>query len=245
MAATASARSDRKTAVIVGVLFIIATAFLYIGEAVYGPILNAPDYLSIAYPNRIAVSVGILLEFACVVAIPLIPVVAYPVLKKYSEPLALGYVGFRLFEAVLFILTEINELSLISVSQGYLSGGEADAAYFRNLGDSILARNQWMFLMYVIIFTLGGMMFYAVLVKSRLVPRFISVWGFAAEVLLLIGIVLVMLEMNTGPLGNVWELIFAAPIAVQEMVMALWLIVKGFNAPATASEPARAKIAAA
>jgi hypothetical protein len=245
MAATASARSDRKTAVIVGVLFIIATAFLYIGRAVYDPILNSPDYLTIAYPNRIAASIGILLEFACVVAIPLIPVFAYPVLKKYSEPLALGYVGFRLLEAVFFVFTEINELSLISVSQGYLSGGEADAAYFRNLGGSILARNQWMFLMYVIIFTLGGMMFYAVLYKSRLVPRFISAWGFAAEVLLLVGIVLVMLEMNTGPLGNVWELIFAAPIAVQEMVMALWLIVKGFNAPATTSEPTRAKIAAA
>jgi hypothetical protein len=146
---------------------------------------------------------------------------------------------------VFFVFTEINELSLISVSQGYLSGGEADAAYFRNLGSSIMARNQWMFLMYVIIFTLGGMMFYAVLYRSRLVPRFISVWGFAAEVLLLIGIVLVMLEMNTGPLGNVWELIFAAPIAVQEMVMALWLIAKGFKAPATTFEPTRAKIAAA
>lgn len=231
--------THRRSAIVVGVLFIIATAFLYIGEAVYGPVLESPDYLTVAYPNRITAAVGMLLEFACVVAIPLIPVFLYPVLKEYNQPLALGYVGFRLFEAVLFVITEINELSLIDVSRGYLEGGEAGALYYENLGGSIQAENQWIFLMYLLIFTLGGLMFYAVLYQSRLVPRFIPAWGFAAAALLLIGTVLIMLELNTGALGNVWELIFAAPIAVQEMVMALWLIVKGFREPGAAPGPAR------
>ena len=72
--------SYRKTAIIVGALFIIATAFLFIGEAFYKPILSSPDYLNIAYPNRITVIMGILLEFACVIAIPLIPVFLFPIL---------------------------------------------------------------------------------------------------------------------------------------------------------------------
>lgn len=232
----------RKRAIIVGVLFIIATAFLFIGEAVYGPILDSPDYLETAYPNRITAVIGILLEFACVIAIPLIPVVIYPVLKEHAESLALGYVGFRFFEAVLFILTEINELSLINVSQGYLNSGGADASYFRNLGFSIQAQDQWIFVMYVIVFTLGGLIFYSALYKSKLVPRFISAWGFLAAALLLVGMVLVMVELNTGPLGDIWELIFAAPIAVNEMVLALWLIIKGFNSSAIASEPAQTEI---
>jgi hypothetical protein len=230
--------THRTNATIVGVLLIIATAFLFIGEAVYGPILDSPDYLEIAYPNRITAVVGILLEFACVIAIPLIPVFMYPVLKEHSEPLALGYVGFRLFEAVLFVITEINELSLINVSEGYLNRGEVDASYFQNLGSSIRAENMWVFLMYVLIFTLGAMMFYAVLYKSRLVPRFISAWGFLAAALLLIGTMLVMVELNTGALENVWELITAVPIAVNEMVLALWLIIKGFRQPGAAPEPA-------
>jgi hypothetical protein len=228
----------RKNAIIVGVLFIIATAFLFIGEAVYGPILDSPDYLTLAYPYRVTAVAGMLLEFACVVAIPLIPVFMYPVLKGHSEPLALGYVGFRLFEAVLFVITEINELSLINVSEGDLNGGEADAAYFQNLGSSIQAENLWIFLFYVLIFTLGGLIFYSALYKSRVVPRFISIWGLIAAALLLVGTVLIMLEVDTGALGNYWELITAAPIAVNEMVLALWLIIKGFNSSAIISESA-------
>jgi hypothetical protein len=228
----------RKNAIIVGVLFIIATAFLFIGEAVYGPILDSPDYLTLAYPNRVTAVAGMLLEFACVIAIPLIPVFMYPVLKGHSEPLALGYVGFRLFEAVLFVITEINELSLINVSEGYLNSGEAGAAYFQNLGSSLQAENLWIFLFYVLIFTLGGLLFYSALYKSRVVPRFISIWGLIAAALLFVGTVLLMLEVDTGALGNYWELITAAPIAVNEMVLALWLIIKGFNPSAVASKPA-------
>jgi hypothetical protein len=230
--------SYRKNAIIVGVLFIIATAFLFIGEAVYGPILDSPDYLTLAYPNRVTAVAGMLLEFACVIAIPLIPVFMYPVLKGHSEPLALGYVGFRLFEAVLFVITEINELSLINVSEGYLNSGEAGAFYYQNLGSSIQAENLWIFLFYVLIFTLGGLIFYSALYKSRVVPRFISIWGLIAAALLLVGTALLMLEVNTGALGNYWELITAAPIAVNEMVLALWLIIKGFNPSAVASKPA-------
>jgi hypothetical protein len=228
----------RKNAIIVGILFIIATVFLFIGEAVYGPILDSPDYLEIAYPNRVTAVVGMLLEFACVIAIPLIPVFMYPVLKEHSEPLALGYVGFRLFEAVLFVITEINELSLINVSEGYLNSGEAGASYFQNLGRSIQAENMWIFLFYVLVFTIGGLIFYSALYKSRVVPRFISIWGLIAAALLLVGTVLLMLEVDTGALGNVWELITAAPIAVNEMVLALWLIVKGFKPSAVAPVPA-------
>jgi hypothetical protein len=66
----------KKNAIIVGILFIIATAFLFIGEAFYGPILNVPDFLETAYPNRITAIIGTLIEFTCVLAIPLIPVSA-------------------------------------------------------------------------------------------------------------------------------------------------------------------------
>ena len=55
--------SNRKIAIIVGVLFILAIVVLFIGEAFYRPILDSPDYLDIAYPNRIVAIIGILLEF--------------------------------------------------------------------------------------------------------------------------------------------------------------------------------------
>ena len=231
--------TNRKYAVAVGVLFIIATVFLFIGEAVYGPYLSAPDYLAVTYPNRMAVVAGILLEFACVIAIPLIAVFLYPVLRKYSAALAVGYVGFRFFEAVFFLMTELNKLSLISVSQLYLGSSGVDADFFRNLGASIVARDAWLFTMYVVIFALGALIVNVALYRTRLVPRVFSIWGVAAAALMLAGMVMVMFELNVGPLENVWELIFASPIAVQEMALALWLIVKGFRQPADAPEAGR------
>ena len=228
--------THRKTAIIVGVLFIIATGFLFIGEAIYNPILGSPDYLDIAYPNKIIVVIGILLEFAIVLAMPLISVFLFPILKKHNEALALGYVGFRFFEAVLFVSIESNKLSLINVSRDYLNKGGMDASYFQNIGSSIQSVNEWTFSIYVLVFTVGALMLYSVLYKSKLIPRFISAWGFIAAAFLLIGSVLIMVEIFTGFSELGLELIFTIPIAVNEMVLAIWLIVKGFNPSAIASQ---------
>lgn len=228
----------RKTAIIVGVLFIVATVMLFVGEAVYGPILNSPDYLDNAYPNRTTVIFGMLLEFTCVLAIPLIAVFLFPILGRHNEALAVGYVGFRFFEAVLFVGIEINKLSLINVSEDYSSRGGIDASYFRNIGSSIQSVNDWSFSMYIVVFTVGALMLYYVLYGSQLVPRWISAWGFLAAALLLIGSMLIMLDVFAGASELGLELIFALPIAVNEMVLAVWLIVKGFNSSAIASAPA-------
>ena len=221
--------TDRKTAIIVGILFIIATAFVFVGEAIYGPDLLSPDYLETAYPNRTIATLGILLEFACVLAIPLIPVFLFPILRRHNEALALGYFGFRFLEAGLYVLILINKLSLTSVSQGYLIDGGTNASYFQNAGSTIQSWNLWSFTSYLFFFVVGALMLYSVLYQSKLVPRWISAWGLIAAVLLLAGTVLEMLEMFSQFPVVGRELIYAAPIAVNEMVLALWLIIKGFN----------------
>ena len=225
----------KKNAIIVGILFVIATAFLFIGDAFYGPILNAPDFLETAYPNRITATIGILIEFTCVLAIPLIPVFVFPVLKRYSEPLALGYVVFRLFEAVLFVIVDINKLSLINVSQGYSAGG-VDAAFFQNMGSVVQAWNMWGWVFYVLVFAIGALIFYTALYQSKLVPRWISGWGWIAAILIMISALMAMFEVN---LPETMFVLLVVPIAVQEMVMAIWLIIKGFNTSALDAEVAK------
>jgi len=221
--------THRKTAITVGVLFIIATAFLFIGEAFYKPILSSPDYLDLAYPKRTIVTIGILLEFIIVLAMPLIPVFLFPVLKYHNETLALGYVVFRLLEAVILIsVAEINKLSLIGVSQAYLNQEGMDGAYFQAIGSAIQAENYWgdtAGLIYNIVFVMGALMLYSVFYQSKLIPRWLSVWGLIAAVALLTGALLSVFS-NISP---ALTLLVILPIAVQEMVMAGWLIVKGFN----------------
>jgi len=234
--------SNRKTAIIVGVLFIFAIVMLFIGEAFYKPILDSPDYLDNAYPNRIVVIIGILLEFTGVPAVVLISVFLFPILKKHNEALALGYVGFRLFEAGILSVAYISKLSLVNLSQDYLNKGGVDASYFQYIGSSIQSVNNWAGttgLIYLIVFALGSLMLYSVLYKSKLIPRFISAWGFIAAIVLLTGSVLANIDMFTEISGLGLELIFATPIFVAEMMLSIWLIVKGFNPSAIASESAK------
>jgi len=221
----------RKNAIIVGILFVIATAFLFIGDAFYGPVLDAPDFVEIAYPQRFPATVGMLIEFTCVLAIPLIAVFAFPVLKRHSEPLALGYVVFRLFEALLFVIVDINKLSLINASQGYLAGG-AGADFFQNMGSFVESWNTWGWVFYVLVFAFGALIFYTALYQSKLVPRWISGWGWIAAIMIMASALMSMFEVNLPE--TVYGLLWL-PIAVQEMVMAIWLMIKGFNTSALPS----------
>lgn len=234
--------SYRKTAIIVGVLFIFAIVMLFVGEALYKPILDSPDYLDNAYPNKTVVVAGILLEFTGVPAVVLLSLFLFPVLKRYNEVLALGYVVFRLFEAALLSVAYISKLLLVNLSQDYLSKGGVDASYFQYIGNSIQSVGHWagtQGLIYHIVFALGSLMLYYVLYRSKLVPRFISAWGFIAAIALLTGSVLINIGMFTGISEVGLELIFALPIAVAEIMLSIWLIVKGFDPSVIASTSAK------
>ena len=224
--------SNRKTAIIVGVLFLIAFVFDLLAMAVYEPVLNAPDYLVNAYPNKTTIIIGILFEFFAATAIVLIPIVLFPILKQHNERMALGYVGFRFLEGILFIFSIINSLSIISLSQEYINAGASEASYFQTIGNSIHAQNHWSTLIYIIVFTIGALMFYSVLYKSKLLPRFISVWGLIAAALLLAGALLGLFDLI--PTSKIM-IILGPPVALNEITLSVWLFAKGFNSSAITS----------
>jgi len=232
--------TNRKTAIIVGALFIMALVLFLIGQALYEPILGSPDYLDNAYPNRAIVIIGILLEFISALAVVLIPVLLFPILKKYNEVLALGYVSFRLFEAVLLSVAQIFKLSLVNLSQEYLNKGGVDVSYFKNTGNSIQSVIYWVDhdgLVYLFVFGIGALLLYSALYKSKLIPRWLSIWGLFSAVAILTASVL-----NTFDISLVLAIVLIIPIGLQEQAMAIWLIVKGFNPSAIASESAKTEI---
>jgi hypothetical protein len=229
--------THRRTATIVGVLFIMALVPFLIGQALYEPILSSPDYLDKVYADRVTVVIGILLEFASALAIILIPVVFFPVLREHSEILALAYVSFRLFEAVLLSVAQIYKLSLVNLGQRYLDSGGVDASYLQNVGSSLQSVIYWVDhdgLIYLIVFVTGTLILNAALYRSKLIPRWLSIWGLAGAVAVLAGSV-----MATFDVFLVLAMVLVIPIGLQEQAMALWLIVKGFKSSAIASGMAR------
>lgn len=223
----------RRHAVAAGVFFIIATAFLFVGEAFYGPPLQAADPLATLPAARGQVALGVLIEFACVLAIPLVAVSLYPVLARVSAALAIGYVAFRLFEAAIFAGIEIDRFFLLALADAHMKTGPAGQEALTAIIDAVVADNAWTGItgpIYNLVFVTGMLMLNAMLWTSRLVPRWISGWGLVCA-LVLGGLSITVLFVQVSETVGI---ALIAPLAVQEMVLALWFIVKGFNREALA-----------
>jgi hypothetical protein len=225
--------AHRRTAGIVGASFIIATVTSSLSVGLLGSILDAPDYLINVYPDRAQVIVAVLLLLVNCAAVVVIPVMLFPVLKRHNEALALGYVGFRTMESVILIVGNISPLSLITLSQEFAQAGAPDASYFLTLGTVLVAARDWSILLGVdIVFPLGALIFYYLSYQSRLIPRWLSGWGFAGAALwLAVGLLRLF--------GIDLPLVLSLPIFSQEMVLGVWLIFKGFNPSAIASLSAK------
>jgi Domain of unknown function (DUF4386) len=232
--------TNRKTAVIVGVLFIIATVLNVLGNTLSKPIVSAPDYLINVSANENQVIIGALFELIAAFAVAGIAIWLYPVLKTQHEALALGAVGFRIIEGVFYIVAVVGLLSLLTLSQEYVKAGAPDASLFQASGILLLAVRKWAGELGVIAFTMGALMYYYVFYQSKLIPRWLSDWGFLGAGLSLAAALLTIFGQIT-PLSTVFILL-NLPIAFQEMVMAVWLIVKGFNPSAITSGSAKTAI---
>jgi hypothetical protein len=221
--------SDRQTAIIVAVFFLIGYVVYLPAAFLLESILTAPDYLISVSANQTQVIMGVLGELANAAAVAGIAILLFPILKKRNETLALWYVVFRALEAVVFIVADVNALSLITLSQEYAAAGAPDTSYFQAAGTLALAQRYWVTeVMSPIFFVLSALVFYYLLYQTELLPRFISIWGFIAVALLIIGNVLGL------PFSIIGLLLFL-PIMSNEIFLAIWLIVKGFNPSAIVS----------
>src|SRR5271157_107949 len=224
---------DKKIAIIAGVLFITATVASILSLPFLEPI-NATNFLVSISANGDQVTIGALLAFIAAVASASIAISLYPVLKKYNEGLALGAVGFRIIEGVFYIVGVMGLLLLLTLSQEFVKAGAPVSSYFQTLGALLLAGYHWVGNVgSLLAFCLGALMYYYIFYQTRLVPRWISVWGLLGATLCMVAGMLVMFRL-IDPLST-FQVVLALPIAVQEMVLAVWLIVKGFNSTAIAS----------
>ena len=220
--------AHRKTAIIVGILLIACTATTILSLTLLNPILDDPEYLSKVAENEIQVIVGAILEFIWAATAMGIAIWLYPVLKKYNGALALGSVGFRVVEGVFVFVGTLGLLSLLTVSQEFVRAGVPDASSFQAMGTTLLAMRHWTLDgIVLIVFCLGALLYYSVFYQSRLIPRWLAVWGLLGAALSL-AVTLYSL-FNPGFVVSWMHTVLNAPIAFQEMVFAVWLIVKGFN----------------
>ena len=223
----------RRNAIWAGIFFIIATAFLFVGEAFYGPALKDPNILTAAAGAENDITLGVLIEFACVLAIPAIAIALYPVLRRVSVSLAVGYVAFRLFEAAIFFQMEIDRLLVLGISRAYVASPTEGTEQLELLLATLTGGEAFSGTtgpLYNLVFVTGMLMLNWMLWKSRLVPRWMTGWGIVSAVILG-GLAIAVLFFEVP---SAFAVALIAPLAVQEMVMAGWFIFRGFEKDALA-----------
>ncbi|MBI5877400.1 MAG: DUF4386 domain-containing protein [Chloroflexi bacterium] len=228
--------TNKNIARMVGWLFIIGTITHILTRVVTGSTRSSQDFLASISANGNPITLGALFILTGALALAMIPVIAYPVLRKYDGILALGYVVFRgALETVFYLVSFVSWLLLLPLSQVY-QAGSPDASNLQVLAN-VLYETKELQVYGMIVFSLGGLMFYYLLFKSKLVPRWLSVWGIIGDIMTLATYLLVMFGFSgpTSPISDVLQI----PIGLQEMVLAVWLIVKGFNPSAVASLSAK------
>jgi hypothetical protein len=227
--------TNNKTARIVGALFLASNVTFLLGAFVFvEPILGAPDYLTLASANRTQVVLGALLELVNGIAYVGIAVLVFPILRQRFESMALWYVGFRIIEFVMQTLSDLSPLSLVRLSEEFVRAGAAESSSFQALGTLLLAERYWAFQMVTIALVLGALIFYYMLYQSRLIPRFISVWGLIGAIAVLVTAMLDTFGISPGSLEFLGVLML-----LNELFLGVWLIVKGFNPSAIASPSAK------
>ncbi|MGI8386930.1 DUF4386 domain-containing protein [Robertmurraya sp. P23] len=226
--------SNKKAAKLVGVLFILAAVSAVAGVILYDPILNGSDYLINGSGHANQVILGALMELILVVSAVGTATTMFPILRRYNETIALWHVCFRFLEAIVITVGVISVLSLLTLSQEFVAAGAPDAAAFQTSGTVLKAIHEWTFMLGPnFMLGINTIMYSYIFYKTKLVPRFISILGMTGATLVFVCALLVMFGVIEQV--SVWGGMLALPVAANEMILAVWLIVKGFNPSALAS----------
>ena len=222
----------RRIAVVAGGLFILATASSLVA-ATFVPALTGADYLAGVSLQANGMGVAALLYVAAAFGSVGIAISLYPVLRRFGTGIALGSVVFRSLEAAFYMVSVVCLLSLPQVGRQFATAAGGDRAMLLAVGDTLVGIRDHASLVAVLAFCLGAFLYYTLFFRARLIPRWLSGWGLAAIVLMFVACVLALFS-NRPITGYV---LLALPIAVQEMVLAIWLIVVGFGPSATMLHP--------
>ena len=220
-------KSQRLLSIVTGILFIIGTASGITGAALSGSALNSADYLSKTASDPLLFTFSALLFFIMGASCAGIGLSMYPVLKRFSPGLAIGSAGFRIIEGVFAMLGFVILLTILSLGMKFIKADSLNSDIFQISGDMLMSMRRWISVASLYAWCFGALMYYWIFLKTKLVPLWLSVWGIAAIMLALIANSLDLFQAVDAfsPVNSMLNF----PIALQEMVLAVWLIVKGYK----------------
>lgn len=228
---------SRKTALIAGVWFAITFIASIPALLLYEPIRDHADYILGAGADT-RIEFGALLEIITAVANIATAVVLFPILKRVSESIALGYVATRIFEGTIIGVGLISLLAVVTLRQDIGGAGAADSGSLEIAGRSLVAFHDWTRVLgpqFCAGFGNGILLGY-LMYKSGLVPRGMALLGLIGGPLAVVGGILLLFGAFDN--GSAPLFLITVPEILWEASLTIWLIVKGFRpSPILSGDP--------
>ena len=235
--------SERKSAIWVGALWIMATVFPVASVVPWSALDDGAGILANAATHKNELIAWALLNLAGAVAAAGVALMFFPILNRVADTsvkkgLALWYVGTRITEGASYLVAVVATWAFLPLSREFVAAGAPTASHFQTGGHMLQTTSDLALTLAQSVFAVGAVMLYYLLLQSRLVPRWLSLWGLVAAPLFLIAS---LSFLWTGDTNSTMANVLFVPLAVQEMVLAVWLIVKGFDAAVLASRSANGR----
>ncbi len=223
----------RINAVMAGALYFLGTVFGISGAVIGGEVLSSivsskplvgVDMLGLVAANSSRLTGGAFFTLMMGISLVAMTVFLYPIFRKDSKELAMGMVIFRgALEGTHYFVATLGILSLIALGNEYIVSG-ADSAALQSMGNVLYKFLDVEAPVGAIIFLIGAACLYISFYRTRLIPRWLSVWGLIGVVPYMAYALLHFFHTDNG-IGFYLQM----ALAPQEMVMGVWLIVKGFD----------------
>ena len=225
----------RRSAFFGGLFYLITFASSIPAVFLLGPVLNDSDYILSSGADTQVVW-GNILDLVNALTAVGSALALYPVLKRQSQSLALGFVTTRMFEAAVIAIGVVSLLTVVSLRQPGATGAEATSLV--TTGHALVAAYNWVFLVGPNLMpAVNGVLLGTLLYRSGLVPRVIPMMGIVGGPMLLTVTIASMLGITHH--GSAWWLV-TAPIFFWELSLGLYLTFKGFKPAAVTTLMARA-----
>jgi hypothetical protein len=221
-------KSVRRNEKITGAFFISATTTAIIGVLCYGPVLSSTEILESANAASTQIAWGVFFELILAVSNIGTGIMLYPRLKRYSASWGLGYSLFRLLEVVFILIGLLSMLSIVSLSKEALTMGTEAKLSFQGIAEFLKKVYGWAFILGPhFMLGINTLIYSSIFYLSKILPPKLAILGISGAVLILVAAILEI--FGYIPHFSSTIILLALPIAVYEMVLAGWLILKGFN----------------
>ena len=211
---------------ITGCFFIIAAVSSIIGLKLYDPILVHKNYVVSASSHSNQIIFGAINELILAASATGTGIMLFPLLKRYNESVAFGYISFRILEVVFIVIGTVSVLSALSISEYYVSGTISSNETAQYIILTLKSIHKWTFILGPnFMLAINTFLYSYAFFKLKAIPKNLTILGMLAAIFVMTA---AMLELF-GIIDQIsfWGIMLAVPIALYEMTLATWLIIKG------------------